>query len=79
MEWAKLKDIVFKTGEFKDTGSPTRALTDNEKKYFQGLIDDMYVQFLEAVSSGRKMDIPGSPFHGGRTRFHRQGCEGDGS
>ena len=57
LEWAKLKDIVFKTGEFKDTGSPTRALTDNEKKYFQRLIDDMYVQFVEAVSSGRKLDL----------------------
>src|SRR5436853_6545361 len=57
MQWAKLKDIVFKTGEFKDTGSPTRALTDNERKYFQGLIDDMYVQFLEAVASGRKLDL----------------------
>jgi protease IV len=57
MEWAKLKAIVFKTGEFKDTGSGTRALTDNEKKYFQGLIDDMYVQFVEAVASGRKLDV----------------------
>jgi protease-4 len=57
LEWAKLKDIVFKTGEFKDTGSPTRPLTENERKYFQGLIDDMYVQFLEAVSSGRKLDL----------------------
>src|SRR5215831_12349262 len=57
LEWAKLKNIVFKTGEFKDTGSPTRAITENERKYFQGLIDDMYVQFLEAVSSGRKLDL----------------------
>src|SRR5215831_8184975 len=57
LQWAKLKDIVFKTGEFKDTGSATRALTDNERKYFQGLIDDMYVQFLEAVASGRKLDL----------------------
>ena len=57
LQWAKLKEIVFKTGEFKDTGSPTRALTDNERKYFQGLIDDMYVQFVEAVASGRKLDL----------------------
>ena len=57
LEWAKLKDIVFKTGEFKDTGSASRPLTDNERKYFQGLIDDMYVQFVEAVSSGRKLDL----------------------
>lgn len=58
MEWAKLKDYVFKTGEFKDTGSPTRPLTEREKTYFQGLIDDMYVQFVEAVATGRNMDIP---------------------
>ena len=57
LQWAKLKEIVFKTGEFKDTGSPTRALTDNERKYFQGLIDDMYIQFVEAVASGRKLDL----------------------
>jgi protease-4 len=57
LEWAKLKNIVFKTGEFKDTGSPTRPITENEKKYFQGLIDDMYVQFLEAVAAGRKLDL----------------------
>src|SRR5689334_10899707 len=57
LEWAKLREIVFKTGEFKDTGSPTRPLTDREKAYFQGLIDDMYVQFVEAVADGRKMDV----------------------
>src|SRR5205814_1207109 len=57
LQWAKLKEIVFKTGEFKDTGSPSRPITENERKYFQGLIDDMYVQFLEAVSSGRKLDF----------------------
>jgi protease-4 len=57
LEWAKLREVVFKTGEFKDTGSPTRALTDREKAYFQGLIDDMYVQFVEAVADGRKMEI----------------------
>jgi len=57
LQWAKLKDVTFKTGEFKDTGSPTRALTDREKAYFQGLIDDMYVEFVEAVAAGRKLDV----------------------
>lgn len=57
LEWAKLKDIVFKRGEFKDTGSPTRQLSEDERKYFQGLIDDMYIQFVEAVAQGRKMDL----------------------
>jgi protease-4 len=57
LQWAKLKDIVFKTGEFKDTGSPSRPLTDKERTYFQGLIDDMYVQFLEAVAAGRHLEL----------------------
>ncbi|HVQ64594.1 MAG TPA: signal peptide peptidase SppA [Terriglobia bacterium] len=57
LQWAKLKDVTFKTGEFKDTGSPTRALTDREKAYFQGLIDDMYVEFVDAVATGRKLDV----------------------
>jgi protease IV len=56
-EWAKLKDVTFKTGEFKDTGSPTRPLTERERVYFQGLIDDMYVDFVDAVAMGRKMDV----------------------
>src|SRR5437867_6800921 len=41
MQWAKLKDIVFKSGEFKDTGSGSRPLIDREKAYFQSMIDDM--------------------------------------
>src|SRR5215467_11339557 len=57
MQWAKLKEIVFKRGEFKDTGSATRPLTEREKAYFQSMIDDMYVQFVEAVASGRHLDI----------------------
>jgi protease IV len=57
LQWAKLKDVTFKTGEFKDTGSPTRALTDRERAYFQGLIDDMYVEFVDAVAAGRKLDV----------------------
>jgi protease IV len=57
LEWAKLREVVLKTGEFKDTGSATRPLTERERAYFQGLIDDMYVQFVEAVADGRKMDV----------------------
>jgi protease-4 len=57
LAWAKLKSVILKTGEFKDTGTPTRPLTEPERMYFQGLIDDMYVQFVEAVADGRKMDV----------------------
>lgn len=53
-EWAKLKPVVFKSGEFKDTGSPTRELTEAEKKYFQSMIDELYNQFVGAVAEGRQ-------------------------
>lgn len=55
LKWAKLQDVVFKSGEFKDTGSPSRPLTDAEKVYFQTLIDNMFGQFVKDVADGRKM------------------------
>jgi len=57
LAWAKLKDVVLKTGEFKDSGSASRSLTERERAYFQALIDDMYGQFIQAVADGRKLDI----------------------
>src|SRR5262245_21927567 len=53
-EWAKVKPVVFKSGEFKDTGSPTRELTEAEKKYFQTMINELYGQFGTAVTEGRQ-------------------------
>jgi protease-4 len=55
LKWAKLKSIVFKTGEFKDTGNPTRDLTPAEQAYMQSLIDNMFGQFVHAVADGRSM------------------------
>lgn len=45
---------VIKSGEFKDSGNFTRALSAREKALFQDLIDDVYGQFLQAVMDGRK-------------------------
>jgi protease-4 len=53
LKWAKLKDVVIKTGEFKDTGNPARDLTPSEQAYMQSLIDDMFGQFIKAVADGR--------------------------
>ena len=55
LKWAKLKNIVFKTGEFKDTGNPARDLTPAEQAYMQSLIDNMFGQFVQAVADGRGM------------------------
>jgi len=53
LKWAKLKDVVIKTGEFKDTGNPARDLTPSEQAYMQSLIDNMFGQFIQAVADGR--------------------------
>ena len=53
LKWAKLKDTVIKTGEFKDTGNPARDLTPTEQAYLQALIDNMFGQFIKAVADGR--------------------------
>jgi protease-4 len=55
MKWAKLKSVVLKTGEFKDTGDPSRDLTPAEQAYMQSLIDNMFGQFIQAVADGRGM------------------------
>ena len=55
LKWAKLKDVVVKTGEFKDTGNPARDLTPAEQAYMQALIDNMFGQFVQAVADGRGM------------------------
>jgi protease-4 len=57
MRWAKLKPEVLKVGEFKDTGDPTRELTPAERQYLQGLIDNMYGQFVSAVAEGRHTKV----------------------
>lgn len=73
-EWAKLKPVVFKSGEFKDTGSATRDLTEAEKKYFQGMIDELYVQFVNAVTEGRQgRGEPGSELNKERVRLLADG------
>ena len=55
LKWAKLKDVVIKTGEFKDTGNPARDLTPAEQAYMQSLIDNMFGQFIQAVAEGRRL------------------------
>jgi protease IV len=47
---------VVKSGKFKDIGSFSRQMTDEEKGLISGVIMDSYDQFVEAVAKGRRMD-----------------------
>lgn len=52
-----LTPVVIKSGSFKDTGSPTREMTAQEKALLQGVIDDMHQQFISAIAEGRQMPV----------------------
>lgn len=49
-----IKVTVIKSGKMKDSGSVFRDLTEEEKKIFQGVIDELYNRFLDVVYQKRK-------------------------
>ena len=51
-----ITEEVVKSGPFKDIGNPMRPVTDSERKLLQGMVDDVYGQFVDAVASGRGID-----------------------
>ena len=46
---------VVKSGEFKDTGSPYRELTERDKEVLKEVIDDIQSQFVNHVAEGRNL------------------------
>lgn len=48
---------TVKAGKYKDFGSMDRKLTEEERAMMQGVIDDTYTQFVEAVMEGRKKSL----------------------
>ena len=55
-DWAKIKRYTIKTGSLKDAGSDHRAMTQEEREYFQSVLDRVQVQFESAVEKNRKLD-----------------------
>ena len=51
MEKLGIEQETIKSGDMKDAGSMYRDLTEDERKYFQVLVDDLYKQFVTAVSN----------------------------
>lgn len=48
---------VIKSGKLKDSGSPFRKVTDEDKEFLQGIVSQSYMQFIRAISEARKIDI----------------------
>ncbi len=47
--------VVIKSGDYKDTGSPLRKMTPEERRLLEGFVGNVHQQFVTAVAEGRKM------------------------
>ncbi|MCX5906803.1 MAG: signal peptide peptidase SppA, partial [Deltaproteobacteria bacterium] len=52
-----LESVVVKSGRHKDLGSPTRKMTEEEKKLLQEVLDNVHEQFIRAVAAGRNLPV----------------------
>lgn len=48
--------VVVKAGAYKDVGNFARAMTPEERRILQALLDDVYDQFISAVAEGRGLE-----------------------
>lgn len=52
-----IRSSAIKSGKFKDIGSPVREMTAEERSLIQGIVDDIYDQFVRTVSENRKIPL----------------------
>lgn len=55
-DWAKVSRYSITSGKYKDSGAEYRAMRDDEKALFQGLVDEVYAQFRDTVKTARNLD-----------------------
>ena len=48
--------VVVKAGAYKDVGNFARAMTPEERRILQALLDDVHGQFISAVAQGRGLE-----------------------
>jgi protease-4 len=51
-----VSEEIVKSGPFKDTGHPLRALRPEERALLQGMVDEVLGQFVDADARGREME-----------------------
>jgi protease-4 len=51
-----VKGMTVKSGTFKDIGSPLRDMTPLERELLQAVVDNVHLQFVNAVADGRNLD-----------------------
>lgn len=51
-----VEETTMKTGKFKDIGSPFRKTTEEDKRYFHMVLNDVYDQFVDAIVEERDLE-----------------------
>jgi len=57
MDKIGIKSYTLKTGKYKDSGSPVREFSAEDRAMLQSVIDNTHEQFIRAVAEGRKLPI----------------------
>jgi protease IV len=57
MDKIGIKAYTLKTGKYKDSGSPVRQFSAEDRAMLQSVIDNTHQQFVRAVAEGRKIPI----------------------
>jgi len=56
MDKLGVEATIVTAGKWKDTGSPFRAVTAEERAMLQAMANEVHTQFIDAVAAGRKLD-----------------------
>lgn len=76
MKWAGIQVNTLTAGKMKDSGSPFRPMSEEERAYFEGVLADVHAQFIDAVAEGRKLPVEQvKPWADGRIFSGRQAKE----
>jgi protease-4 len=76
MRWAGVEVRTITAGKLKDSGSPFREMSAEERAYFEGMLQDVHQQFIDAVAEGRKLAADEvRPYADGRIFTGRQAKE----
>ena len=50
-----ISEMTIKAGKLKDAGSPTKNMTEDDRAYFQNLMDEVHRQFMDVVARERNL------------------------
>lgn len=71
-----IQEEVFKSGKYKDMGSPGRPLTVDERGIFEAMVGDVFGQFVDHVAETRHLSVARvRELADGRIYTGRQGLE----